>query len=557
MANKIYDFWLNSRNVPLHIKQDMSLMSASEIEKSFNNKQLKFGTAGYRAIMGPGNQFLNEFTYQQLAYGYGKYLKKLNPNRQLRVIIGHDTRKNSLIFANVVMKTLTSLGIQVYLFKDNLPMPTPLVSYAVRKLNLDGAVNITASHNPKTYNGFKAYNRFGSQLLSSEADKMTQLIPNWRVNLSLDINLNNDLIKYATNSLLNDYLDNIKSKIGYTRAKKDKSPIVITTHHGVLSNKKFFDFLRSLGHNILPVYEQCYYDENFENSECMNPEDKKSFDLALYVAEKNNSDIMLGVDPDGDRLAVAIKHRGKWIYLNGNETGIITTFYLLNHKNFEGKVPIVISTYVSNNLVNEIIHKYDGLVLRCETGFKNIGKAMEEINHKDSSFILAFEEAIGMCIDDNIREKDGMSAAAIVIEMYKYYKQKGMTLVDLLNNRIYQEYGNWYGKTISIDLKADNFATKIETIKNKILKSTMSNIRKFKIDKIEENENANTIDFLMSDKRSWIKFRASGTEPKFKIYFNLFFDSNNGYDVFEYDHQKKSKFVEEISKELIDRFRIK
>ncbi len=558
--NLIYDYWLASKNVPLELKQQMSLMSDEEIKESFVDDKIVFGTAGYRAVMGPGNMYLNEFTYQRLAYGYAMFLKSINPkNKIINVVVAHDTRKNSTEFSMVVARTLTSLGINVYLFQNNLPTPTPLVSFTIRHLKLDGGINITASHNPKEYNGFKAYNKFGSQLLPEEAEIVTKNCLNWKTSILSKFFLNHNIVKIVPKSIVDNYFSSIKSNINYTHSKISNFPIVITTHHGALSNKIYFDFLKSLGNNIVVVKDQCFYDEDFINSPNMNPEDNVSFNLSIIEAEKQNASVVLGFDPDGDRLAVGVKHCGKWVFLNGNESGIIATDYLLSHfDNKDSKVPIVISTHVSNNLINNIVEKYDGLVLRTKTGFKNIGLAMEEINNENSKFIVAFEEAIGMCIDNNIREKDGLAAAALMIEIVKYYHNLGMTLVDVLNKKIYVEFGNWFGKTVSIKFDATkNIKETVDIIFDRILNSKLDELYGFRVKNISMSDAGDTVDIMFDDNRSWIKFRASGTEPKFKMYFNLYFDEKNSYNIYDCNYDVKSEVVSNIVFELKKKFRIK
>lgn len=557
--NKIFDYWLKHENVPYEMKEEMmNEMSQEDIKKSFSEEKIKFGTAGYRAFMGPGNLYLNEFTYQQLTIAYGKYLQDVNKNKkQIKVLIAFDNRKNGSFFGQVIARTLTSMGINALFFKRGTPIPTPLVSYTVRRLKLDGAIIITASHNPKRYNGFKAYNASGGQLLPNEVDILTKFIPDWKKNLDLNLKYNKRLISYIPDSLIEDYFEDIESKVNINNFKKNDK-VVITTHHGALSNKTFFDFIKKFGYSLYLNQEQCFYDDDFINDSNINPEDPESFLPSIEIANQVGAEIILGFDPDGDRLGIAIKHQGKWVFLSGNEMAIIATYYLLNYnqKN-ENKIPLIISTYVSNNLVDNIVNKWNGIVLRTGTGFKNLAKVMDEAIDSQNNFNLSFEEAIGMCISDANREKDGLASAILMLEIYSFYKSKGMSLVDLLNKKIYLAFGNWYGQTFSIKIKTDNIAKFSSNLIAKISMTHLSKIDKFKIKEIVWNEQGNCLEFLMDDNRSWIKFRGSGTEPKFKIYYNLYFDKNNGYNEYEVKLEQKQQIVELINEDLVSFFGIK
>ncbi len=557
--NKIFDYWLKHKNVSDEMKNEMlNVMTKEDIKKSFSEEKIKFGTAGYRAFMGPGNLYLNEFTYQQLTIAYAKYLQEVNKDKkQLNVLIAFDNRKNGSFFGQVIAKTLTSMGIKALFFKRETPIPTPLVSYAVRKLKLDGAIIITASHNPKRYNGFKVYNASGGQLLPNEISILSKFIPNWKKNLDFNLTLNKKLISYIPDSLIEDYFDDIKSKVNLNSFKKNNK-VLITTHHGALSDKIFFDFIKKFGYTLYLNESQCFYDEDFINSLNINPEDAQSFLPSIEIANQVGAEIILGFDPDGDRLGIAIKHNGKWTCLSGNEMAIIATYYLLNYnqKN-ENKIPLIISTYVSNNLIDNIVNQWNGIVLRTATGFKNLASLMDEAIDSQNHFNLSFEEAIGMCISDAIREKDGLASAILMLEIYSFYKNKGMSLIDLLNKKIYLAFGNWYGQTISIKIETDDIAKFSNELITKISTTRLTKIDRFKIKEIVWNHHGNCLEFLMDDNHSWIKFRGSGTEPKFKIYYNLYFDKNNGYNEYEIKAEQKQKIVKSINEYLVKLFGIR
>lgn len=557
MSNKenlIYNYWLKSPDVPECMKEWMREMTRDEIEMSFQDTQIKFGTAGYRAIFGPGPLFLNKFTFQQLAVGYAKFILSNDDisqkkNKRYKIFIGHDNRKFAREMSILVAEVLSSFNIEVYLNEYNDVITTPMVSYVVRHFKFDGAINITASHNPKEYLGFKAYNSLGAQVSDKEANLISSYLPEWSVNLTRSYIPRADLINYLSSKWLSKYYETIKKSIFVTQYKKTNDPIVITTHHGAAS-LYIESFLNSLGHNAVLVEEQCYEDENFENSKNMNPEDPESFELAIELANKIHSDIAIGFDPDGDRMAVAIKHKGKWRYLSGNEAGILATYYFLTNKDFENKVPVIISTYVSTSLINEIAATHNALILRTGTGFKNIAQAMEHIDSEKAEYVLSFEEAIGMNISLATREKDSFAAAALFIEMYKYYKERKLDLIDILENRIYQKYSKWYGKTVSLKIPGNNWKAKAKQLEKKVLTiKEGTKISGLTIKHVFWNEAGGCIEWDLGN-GSWIKFRISGTEPKFKIYINLVIETKKVYYNFDQVEEFTNNLVKSIKGKL-------
>ncbi|MGL4951732.1 MAG: phospho-sugar mutase [Mycoplasma sp.] len=546
--NAIYNKWMSSSDVPTHVKEEMETMTKEQIEASFSDAPLKFGTAGYRAPMGPGPLFLNEFTYQRLTVAYSKFVMKYfipNKNKKPKILIAHDNRSNGRHFANHVAYILSATGFEAYLAPKNTMLATPMVSYIVRHENFDGAINITASHNPKEYNGFKAYNRHGAQVTEEEADEIISYLPDTYTNLQVRYAPNLKEVKYISEKSINQYLKDITIKLDINPQEKSNAPIIFTPHHGACCLHTV-EYLKSLGNNIIPVESQRFPDSEFINSEAPNPEDPASFKESLKVAEQYNSDIMLGVDPDGDRLAVAIKHKGKWNYLNGNQTGILATNYILKYKNYGDLVPVVISTYVTNSLINKIVEDYNGLVLRTATGFKNIAIAMDHIDGTESEFIIGFEEAIGMCFSNSIREKDGIAAAALILQMYHFYKKQKLDLVDVLELQIYQRYGYWYGETVSINIPGNNWKDKATNLESNALKIKPGNFCGLKIEDVYWNESGSCIEWKLAGD-AWIKFRISGTEPKFKIYYNLFFSQPK---TLYYEEQKYKDIIKSLTKEI-------
>lgn len=528
LSNKIYGDWLRSNRFTESARNQLKDLSSSYIEQNFKNEKMKFGTAGIRAKMGPGTLRINSITYQQMAHGFAEHIiSKYGSNAN--VIIGHDNRMNANIYSMVCAKVCTSYGIKVFLFKNNDLKATPIVSYMIIKLQLQGGIIITASHNPKDYLGFKVYNETGGQILPDEENSITQFMPNSEKIIFQQYKENDELIFYVNDKYLDDYFSDAKSCLIKTDVNSAKMfPVIFSAHHGTASYDMSI-FLKSLNYlNVIPVVEQCFPDPNFTNSPSSNPEDPSSFELSLKYAKRFNAKIMLAVDPDADRLAVAILHNGEWRYLNGNEMGTIFVYYLLNNKNF-GASPFVVSTFVSTYLIDEICSYYNAKIYRTPTGFKWLGSKITEKINSGHNFVVAFEEAIGSLNSSINRDKDSYQAAALALEIFDEYSKKDMTLIDLLNDEIFPKFGYWSGETVSYLLSGDNWKQEIETKFSTLCNLKIKWLYKFKIKSTNFNDKANLLEWNLNNK-NWVKFRMSGTEPKFKIYFNIYGSSKKEAD---------------------------
>lgn len=531
--NSITNIWLKSNKISSKSKDFILKMSKAEIEDAFVNEKMKFGTAGIRQIMGPGTNRMNAFTYQQMAHGYAQYILSKKTNNDVRkVIIGHDNRANADMFALVCANVLSSFGISVTLFNDNQLMPTPIISFCIKHYGYDGGIIVTASHNPKNYLGFKAYNSTGGQIQNEDAEFIREHMPESDTILHNEYAVDESLINYFDDSVIDDYYEATKSCLIKTNVNEKKIfPIVFTSHHGTASYL-MPDYLRRLGYsNVVTVKQQCVPDPNFTYSSTSNPEDPASFELAEKYAQSVSAEIMLGVDPDADRLAVAVLHNGCWRYLTGNEMGIIFTYYVLKNKKFV-KHPFIVSTYVSTYLIDKIADHFGATVYRTQTGFKNLGNVIEKkCNHEE--LVVAFEEAIGSLNSTINRDKDSFQAAALALEIHNEYRKENWTLVDILEQEIFPNFGYWAGGTMSYTFKGLDW--------QKTMNDKMDFFSNYKVDMIHDvmvtsrkwNSQADALEWQLQE-GMWIKFRKSGTEPKFKIYFNIygssFEDANNRYN---------------------------
>lgn len=518
---KNYEAWINHPNIAESLKEEALKMDNNQRSQAFDNEPFKFGTAGYRQKMGPGTKYLNEITYSQLAYGYGQYLKsKFIGERP--IIVVHDNRMNSDFFAEVVANTLSSLGINVLLMPNNDVLSTPILSYMIINLKAVGGVNITASHNPKEYNGFKCYNDHGSQLLPNEDDQLVANIPNWQQFLEKQIKPDPLKIKVLDVSIIDKYFEDIKKTLKNTNPNiKKPRKFLFTPMHGTSS---FYmpKFLNSLGYECIKFEQQSQLDPEFTNTPIINPEEAASFNYAIEYADKNGINLIFAADPDADRLGIAFKKKNKWEFLNGNAAGIIETYYLLMTKQSSNKRPVIVSTFVTNNLIDRIAKEYNAKVVRTATGFKWIAAAVDAIT-PDEEFIIGFEEAIGSLPSNINREKDAYQAAALLLEILTYYEEKNYDFYDILEHEIFTKFGHWYGQTDFRIIQGNQWQDLAKEYLNQVLNFPHKSIFSRQIISITENKQAGTVDFNFEND-SWLKFRISGTEPKFKMYFNLYRD---------------------------------
>lgn len=518
--NNLSHFWLNSSKVSTKDKNIIRKMSKKELDIFFDDSIMRFGTAGIRATLGPGTKQFNKFTYAQLAFAYGKFIKN-KFKKNLKVVIGHDNRIGSIEYSKLCAEVLSSFGIKAYMFKNNELMPTPIISYAIRELKACGGIIITASHNPKDYNGFKAYNPDGGQILPDVAKQIEKLMPAPSKILDIKYKPNIKNICSISQSVVDSYLTKAKCAIVDQKIIKQKKsfPIIFTGHHGT-SCKLLPKFLKSLGFNVIPVKEQCYSDPMFTNSPSSNPEFADSFKLSIKYANKYKSKICIGIDPDADRMAVMINHNGKWTLMTGNQMGILYSWYILSNKKFT-KTPYIVSSYVSTDLIDNIAKKFKAKVYRTGTGFKWMGDIITKIGNKEQ-FVVAFEEAIGALNTTLNRDKDSFTASAAALEIYTKYLDKGMDFIDILEQIIYPEFGYWYGETVSYNFFGILDWKPVVQKRLEQLKTTeLKKVGNYKITKVIWNTKGDCLDWILSDK-SWIRFRVSGTEPKFKVYYNLY-----------------------------------
>jgi len=542
-----YKGWINSNLIDLELKKELEqLVDEKEIEDRFY-KDLDFGTGGLRGVMGAGTNRMNIHTIGKATQGLADYLNS-RYKENISVSIAYDSRNMSKEFARAAAKTLCGNGIYVNLFEKLTP--TPILSYAVRELKSKAGIVITASHNPKEYNGYKVYGEDGGQVTDEVANDIIACAGKIKdfskvKTIEVDKAKTNGMLKIIGEELYLSYIDKVKK----LTMRKDlvlkyasDLKVIYTPIHGS-GNVPVRRVLSELGYeNVFVVKEQEMPNGNFPTAAYPNPEDPKVFELALKMAKDINPDIIFGTDPDCDRIGVVVKDKmGQYKVLTGNQTGVLLSDYILKSLRETNKLPengVVIKTIVTTDMVDGIGMKYNVEVLDVLTGFKYIGekiKGFEEKSEKD--FIFGFEESFGYLAGNFVRDKDAVIAATLICEMTLYYKNKGMSLYDALMD-LYKEHGCFEESLVSIELKGKDGAEKIgnilEYLRNS-MESTIGNTKIVKkmdyragleVDLITNTEKtirlpkSNVLKFVLED-GSWFVVRPSGTEPKMKIYLSV------------------------------------
>lgn len=496
------------------------MMDEKEIEDRFY-KELDFGTGGLRGIMGIGTNRMNIFTVRKATYGFSMYLKEKYPNER-SVVIAYDSRNNSRKFAEEVASTLCACKIEVKFFNELVP--TPVLSFAVRDLNCSAGIIITASHNPKEYNGYKVYDNNGCQIVPRIADEISKYIQTVieydRIpHMNLDLAIELGLFKIVSDKVMISFLEAVKIQTFYSEPTDLK--VVYSPLHGT-GNIPVRNALK--GFNVFIVEEQELPDGNFPTVQTPNPEESDTLTLALIKAEQVDADVVLATDPDCDRVGVAVKHNYEYRMLTGNQIGALLTEFVLSHRK-NSPNDTIIKTIVTSELGAKIAKKYGVGVIDTLTGFKYIGEQIStfEVN-RTRNFVIGYEESYGYLVGTHSRDKDAVVASKLICEMTAYYKSKNMSLIDAINE-LYQRYGYYLDKLDSFTYNGKDGLVKI----NEIMDAFRSSGNELIAGIVEVKDYNKGIDGLPSenvlkfilDNGSWFAIRPSGTEPKIKIYYSI------------------------------------
>ena len=511
----------------------------NELAESFY-KNLEFGTGGLRGIMGVGTNRINKYTIGMATQGFSNYLLKIYPSEKISVAIAHDSRNNSRFFAETTAQVFAANGFNVYLFEAL--RPTPELSFAIRSLSCKAGVVCTASHNPKEYNGYKAYWNDGGQLVPPHDKNVITEVEAIQSVDDVKWTGGEANIQVLGSNMDEKYIQMVKSLSVYPEIIEQQKDlkIVYTPIHGtgitmvpkVLSEFGF--------KNVHIVEEQSIPDGNFPTVNYPNPEESETMSIGLKKAKELDADILLGTDPDADRVGVGVKnHKGEWVLMNGNQTAVLAFAYLMEARRAKGVAnanDMVITTIVTSEMINEVAKQNNVACYNVLTGFKWIAELIKEKEGKEN-YVIGGEESFGLMIGDQIRDKDAVSAVALLCEMAAYEKSKGRTLFDKMIE-LYVQYGFYYENLISITKKGMNGQQEIANMMEGYRQSPPATINGSKVATLLDYDlqkgtnlitgeswviklpKSNVLQFITED-GSKISARPSGTEPKIKFYFSV------------------------------------
>lgn len=544
-TKSLFELWKEKTADNAELSADLSGLGEEEIFDRFY-RELDFGTAGLRGVLGAGTNRMNIYTVARASHGVAKYILESGARKRFAVAIAYDSRNNSELFARVSASVYAAAGLKVFLYPEL--MPTPALSYAVRNLGCDAGVVITASHNPAKYNGYKVYGSDGCQITEVAAGKILEKIndtPYFEEIPDFDTLLAKGDIEYISEEIKNRYIDDAVacavSKSGLARDLK----LVYTPLNGAGLSCVTTALARCGFSDVTIVPEQEKPDGNFPTCPYPNPEIKEALALGLDLMQKTGAELLLATDPDCDRVGTAVPVGDSHRLITGNEMGVLLLDYLCREKIATGtmpKNPMVVKTIVSTDMTYAVAKKYGVRIVDVLTGFKYIGEQIALLVEKDSveDYLLGFEESYGYLCSEFVRDKDGVSTSVLICEMANFYKSEGKTLADRMNE-LYEEFGTYKNFVDSFAFEGSNgmntmmniMSTLRENPPKELLGRKLVGFNDYLLGKsvsggVEEEINlprSNVLKFIYEDGLSVIA-RPSGTEPKLKIYYTLKADTS-------------------------------
>lgn len=541
-----YENW-RKRVEDEELKEELNHLTDEQVEEAFYC-DLTFGTGGLRGILGVGTNRMNIYVVVKASQGLAEYVKERY--KEPSIAIGYDTRIHSDVFSKVAAEVFSENGINVYLYKEPLPVPT--LSYATRKLHCSAGVMITASHNPSKYNGYKVYGEDGCQITTEAAkqilEKIGQIDPFDVKRRDLE---GNELVHYIDDSVLDAFVEEVKKQSFLYGEQIDKNISVVYTPLNGTGLKPVTRVLKELGYSkIITVKEQEEPDGHFPTCPYPNPEVREAMELGMKYAKENGADILIASDPDCDRVGVAIKDKDDYTILSGNQVGVLLFNYICERKIAAGKMPkepVLIKTIVTTDLANRIADHYGIKTINVLTGYKFIGEQIGILEKEDKleDFVFSFEESDGYLSGTYVRDKDGVNGSCLVCEMFAYYKTKGVSLKEKLT-QIYEKYGYYENTLYSYEFLGSEGLKKMQGIMKTVRETPIKEIGGKKV--ININDYAKGIDDL--PKSDVVKYyfedgssaviRPSGTEPKLKAYISTVSDDEK--DSWKTNEKIKSYF---------------
>lgn len=556
-----YKAWLESSTIDESTKEELrALTDQKEIEDRFY-KNLEFGTGGLRGKIAAGNNRVNRYTVGKATQGLATYLVKNFEGPS--VAIAFDSRNYSDVFAETAARVLAANGVKVYLYESL--RPTPMLSFTVRHLKTQAGIVLTASHNPKEYNGYKVYGSDGGQVTDNAANEIlgyineTDLFNDVKI-ISKEEAIEKGLLIYIGEDVDNAYYEQVESLVVNKEMVKEKASelkIIYTPIHGS-GNIPVRAMLKRLGYtNVHVVKEQELPDGNFPTAPYPNPEVSQVFDLAVEMAKEVGPDLIFGTDPDCDRIGVIVKEdSGEYKVLTGNQVGVLLSEYMLNARKETGVLSTkdtLIKTIVTTEMATRVAENYDAQIMSVLTGFKYIGEKIEQFEQTGSNhFVLGFEESYGYLSGGFVRDKDAVIAATLIAEMALYYKTQGKNLAQALHD-LFEKYGYYKEDLISITMEGKDGQEQIAAMITNLRENMPKEVNGVKVAVSEDYKLSKHVDYLVGtsadidlpksnvlkfilEDHSWFVVRPSGTEPKVKIYASVVgmdaADADNKCDIF-------------------------
>ncbi len=546
---ELYNSWINNATLDHDLIDELKAINGNE-DEIFSRfyKELEFGTAGLRGVIGAGTNRMNVYTVGKATQGFSNYLKTVSPAP--KVAIAYDSRIKSDLFSRVAASVFAANGIKVMIYPEL--MPTPMLSFAVRTLKCDAGIVVTASHNPSEYNGYKAYGPDGCQLdpdaselvygYMKDVDTFTGI-----KTTDFDIALAKGDIEYISDEVIENFLQTVKAlSVNPDVCEDSELKLIYTPLHGT-GNKPVRAILKRIGlKNVAVVPEQEKPNGNFPTAPYPNPEIRQAFECALNMASNSDADLLLATDPDADRVGIAVKSENGYTLMTGNQVGALLLNYILSCKKENGtlpKNPVAVKTIVTTAICDKIAAKYGCHLETCLTGFKFIGGIIGDLEEKgeECRYVFGFEESYGYLPGSYVRDKDAVAASMLICEMACYYKKHGKSLLDVMNE-LYEEHGYYTNTQKSFTCEGASGMERMNNIMDSFRSDIPLEIAGIKTVSFSDYVASETLDIASGNKSkillpksnvlamhlengSSVFIRPSGTEPKIKLYFEVICDS--------------------------------